>query len=119
MSELDLANGGSGSGSGDDSPRPATRGGWEGGHALTQQGEHEPWEARPQAGSASCLHHVFSGGQGPMLVAALVSNAPNQLAAHSPLPPASPRSPQRLPRARPARAPLSPLWTKPRTSWTA
>ena len=40
MSELDLANGGSGSGSGDDSPRPATRGGWEGGHALTQQGEH-------------------------------------------------------------------------------
>ncbi|PRW34096.1 RNA polymerase I-specific transcription initiation factor RRN3-like [Chlorella sorokiniana] len=37
MSELDLANGGSGSGSGDDSPRPATRGGWEGGHALTQQ----------------------------------------------------------------------------------
>ena len=39
MSELDLAANGSGGSGGEDSPRPATRGGWEGGHALTQQGE--------------------------------------------------------------------------------
>ncbi len=37
MSELDLANH-DGSSGGEDagSPRPATRGGWEGGHALSQ-----------------------------------------------------------------------------------
>lgn len=41
MSELDLANH-DGSSGGEDgaSPRPATRGGWEGGHALKQQGAH-------------------------------------------------------------------------------
>lgn len=36
MSELDLANHDGSSGEEGGSPRPATRGGWEGGHALSQ-----------------------------------------------------------------------------------
>lgn len=42
MSELDLANHDGSSGEEAGSPRPATRGGWEGGHAISQPGAAAP-----------------------------------------------------------------------------
>lgn len=84
MSELDLANGGSGSGSGDDSPRPATRGGWEGGHALTQQGEtragHWHCQAQQAAGAAGyvCLLWLPAAPSGWCISKPLSSPAPTR-----------------------------------------